>query len=505
MNFPLTTGYHLWTDQGSHAEMHIGATAVRLADETALAVLNLDDRVTQLSLTQGALNVRVPNLFPGEVVEVDTPNGATTLTRPGSYRFDLNADATFTVLTVRAGEADVTTGGQVVPVQPMQRAHFSGEQAAPEVNAAPGPDPWDQWCFGRDGGEDRSYQASAQYVPPDMNGAADLGGYGNWQPNPMYGNVWVPTGMPIGWAPYRYGHWAYIMPWGWTWIDDAPWGFAPFHYGRWVMVAGTWGWVPGRMGVRSVYAPALVAFVGGRGFSVGIGVGGFGVAAWIPLGPGEVFRPAYRVSAVYVTNINVAHVTNVNVTNATYVNRSYVTAVPQNAFVGARPVAAAAVRVPSEAIGRMQPADMSGFRPTREAMAGSAIQPGARVAAPPAGTMNRTVVARTPLPATARTAMPVRMVQGNVPGNAGSAPGRPAGTTVNDRPPTARQGQPGAAPNGQPATNGSQPNNNRQPAAQPAQRPAASSPAQRAAPPVPQRTPPKNNEKKPAAEKREKP
>src|ERR1035438_4131487 len=117
LNFPLTTGYHLWTDQGSHAELHVGATAVRLADETALAVLNLDDHISQFSLTQGAMNVRVPTLNPGEVIEVDTPNGATTLTRPGSYRFDLNADATFTVLTIRAGEAEVSTGGQVVTVQ----------------------------------------------------------------------------------------------------------------------------------------------------------------------------------------------------------------------------------------------------------------------------------------------------------------------------------------------------------------------------------------------------
>src|ERR1035438_3528459 len=325
LNFPLTTGYHLWTDQGSHAELHIGSTAVRLADETALAVLNLDDRVAQFSLTQGALNVRVGMMNPGEVIEVDSPNGATTLLAPGTYRFDVNADGNLTVVTVRSGSAEVTTGGQAVPVQANQRARFSGDQSAPEVTGAAGPDPWDQWCISRDGAEDRSMQASARYVPPDMNGAADLGGYGTWRNDPMYGSMWAPTGMAPGWAPYRYGHWAFIAPWGWTWIDDAPWGFAPFHYGRWVMAGGAWGWIPGRMGIRPVYAPALVAFVGGPGFGIGIGFGGGGFAAWIPLGPYEVFRPAYRVSAVYVTNINVAHVTNVSVTNVSYVNRSFVT------------------------------------------------------------------------------------------------------------------------------------------------------------------------------------
>jgi hypothetical protein len=496
VNFPLTTGYHLWTDQGSHAELHIGATAVRMADETALAVLNLDDHISQFSLTQGALNVRVPAMNPGEVIEVDTPNGATTLTRPGSYRFDLNADGTFTVLTVRAGEAEVNTGGQAVPVQGSQRARFSGDQTAPDVKAASGPDPWDQWCISRDTAEDRSYQASAPYIPPEMNGAPDLGNYGNWQPNPVYGEVWEPTGMPVGWAPYRYGHWAFIPPWGWTWIDDAPWGFAPFHYGRWVMVAGAWGWVPGRMMMHPIYAPALVAFVGGPRFGVGIGIGGIGLAAWIPLGPGEVFRPGYFVSPGYVASINFAHVTNVNVVNVTYVNRSFVTAVPQAAFAGARPVAAAAVRVPAESIGRMQPVSMSSVRPTREAMVGSAVAPGARVAAPSAAIANRSIVARTALPAATRTSTQVRMTA-----NAGSNPGttRPAGNatparpTTNDRPPSA-VGRPTA-----PQTN-SRPATSSQPAQQ--QRPAAGSTPQRSAPPVPQRTAPKANSKPAPAPKK---
>jgi hypothetical protein len=338
-----------------------------------------------------------------------------------------------------------------------------------------------------------------------MNGAADLGGYGTWRPDPMYGNVWAPTGMPVGWAPYRYGHWAYIPPWGWTWVDDAPWGFAPFHYGRWVMAGGGWAWVPGRLGPRPVYAPALVAFVGGPGFGIGIGFGVGGFAAWIPLGPFEVFHPAYRVSAVYVTNINVAHVTNVNVTSGAFVNRSFVTAVPSAAFVGARPVAGAAVRVPAEAIGRIQPANVSTFRPTGAALAGSVVAPGARVGAPPAAIANRGIVARTPLPAGSPAASSVHLAAGagarpavtNTPGN---TPGRSA---INDRPPTARQGQTGTPASGQPAAgSAAQPN---RPAATPSQPAAQAHPApatpQRAAP-VQQRTPPKTSEKKPPAEKK---
>ena len=125
-----------------------------------------------------------------------------------------------------------------------------------------------------------------------MTGSQDLDTYGAWQTAPDYGPVWVPTGVAVGWAPYRYGHWVWMAPWGWTWVEDEPWGFAPFHYGRWVFVGGAWGWVPGPVGVRPVYAPALVAWVGGTpGFSFSVAIGGGGGIGWFPLGPREVFVP----------------------------------------------------------------------------------------------------------------------------------------------------------------------------------------------------------------------
>src|SRR5205814_1992738 len=104
------------------------------------------------------------------------------------------------------------------------------------------------------------------------------------RPEPQYGAIWVPRRVPVDWAPYRYGHWAWIEPWGWTWVDDAPWGFAPFHYGRWIFTAGNWGWVPGPRTVRPVYAPALVAWVGGPRLNASVSIGGGrGGVAWFPL------------------------------------------------------------------------------------------------------------------------------------------------------------------------------------------------------------------------------
>src|SRR4029077_17124183 len=70
-NRPLTSGDNLWTDQGSRAELHVGSTAVRLAAETSLTLLDLDDRTTQLRLSGGTVILRVRHLDDGDVVEVD--------------------------------------------------------------------------------------------------------------------------------------------------------------------------------------------------------------------------------------------------------------------------------------------------------------------------------------------------------------------------------------------------------------------------------------------------
>jgi len=191
-------------------------------------------------------------------------------------------------------------------------------------------------------------------------GYEDLDDNGDWRETPDYGAVWVPRRVAAGWAPYRYGHWAWVEPWGWTWIDDAPWGFAPFHYGRWVYVGDGWAWVPGRIVARPVYAPALVVFVGGRNWSLAI-AGGSGIA-WFPLAPDEPYVPAYRVSKTYIRNVNVTNVnvtninvTNVNITNINYRNRHErdgVTVVSHETFVESRPVNQGVIVVPRDRLDR---------------------------------------------------------------------------------------------------------------------------------------------------------
>ena len=402
LNYPLTPGDRLWTQPGAQAELHTGSTAIRMASETALAILNLDDRAVQLSLTQGALNVHIRDLAFNESFEVDTPNAAIALLRPGDYRIDADGDKGLTVAAVRDGEADVTAGGATTPVRMRESMRISGvDQVAQEAGPVPPLDEFDRWCAARDLRESQS--RSVQYVSRETIGYEDLDQYGVWRQIPPYGMVWIPAGMPGDWAPYHCGHWAWVEPWGWTWIDDAPWGFAPFHYGRWAYAGGIWVWVPGTVMARPVYAPALVAFVGGPGFGLSVALGAAGGVAWFPLGPGEPFRPAYRVSDVYVRQVNVTqvNVTNINAVNLRYANRDVrgaVTAVPREAFVTARPVAGAAVAVDEREIARAQVLGTAPpVAPRRESVLASQAQ--GRVAAPPARFVDRAVVARTaPVP-----------------------------------------------------------------------------------------------------------
>jgi len=429
-NRPLTTGDNLWADKDSRAELHVGSTAIRMDSETSLTFLDLDDRTTQLRLSQGSLIIRLRHLDDGDTFEVDTPNLAFSLLRTGEYRVDVNAEGDTTIATVWRGRGEVTGGGDSFVVIGGQQARFTGaEELDHEIAQIPPSDDFVKWAFERDQREDKA--DSANYISTEVTGYEDLDDYGRWHYVADYGPVWTPVQVAVGWAPYRYGHWVWIAPWGWTWVEDEPWGFAPFHYGRWAYLEGGWCWVPGPVVVRPVYAPALVAFVGGGGFHVSVSIGGGPGVAWFPLAPGEVYVPAYRVSRAYVNNVNITNtrvsvtqVTNIynvyntntgGVTRVTYVNQRVtngVTVVSHDTFVNARPVARNIVRVDEREIVSAPVTHSVEVQPVRASWQGA----GTPVRFRPPTTINRPVVARTPLPA---------HVPGEprpVPGNARQAP-----------------------------------------------------------------------------------
>src|SRR5476649_1688035 len=100
INRPLTTGDRLWADAGGRAEIQVGGAMIRMNAGTGVSILNLDDRIVQLQLTQGTLNVRVRRLEPNGVFEVDTPNLAFTLRQPGEYRIAVDPEGNATDIVV---------------------------------------------------------------------------------------------------------------------------------------------------------------------------------------------------------------------------------------------------------------------------------------------------------------------------------------------------------------------------------------------------------------------
>lgn len=423
LNRPITTGDKLWSDYDSRTELQLDGSLIRLSSNTGFSFLNLGDNVTQIQLTAGTLLVRVRRLDESETYEIDTPNLAFSVLRPGVYRVSVNEGGDSTAIHIRSGEGEVTGGGAAYTVRANDFVTFSGtdQLSAESEGNSYSEDQFDSWAATRD----RHYEnsSSSRYVSADVVGYEDLDDHGTWRRTPDNGYVWFPRTTEQGWAPYHNGHWDYIEPWGYTWVDDEPWGFAPFHYGRWVNYEGSWGWVPaapraeGVAYVRPVYAPALVAWVGGPHFAIGIGVGGgesygSGVSVgWFPLGPREVYVPSYRASRNYVNNVNVSNTTvnttvvnnyyntavvnnNVSVTNVKYVNQSVpgaVAATTPQAFTSAQPVARNAVKVDQREVAS---APVRAFTPPAVPAKQAVLGTGAAAAKPPAAVQSRAVVAK---------------------------------------------------------------------------------------------------------------
>ncbi len=320
-NYPVTVGDSLFTQNDAQAALDLGASRLTLGPNTELQVTALDDDDFAATATQGEVFLNLTDLQQGQNFTLTTPRGPVTINADGQYDIisgDANDPTEVAVLAgsasaggtqIAAGQEAQLSGTDPVSVQlgALQRDQLM-DQAMATLSPPPPP-----------------------YAPPvvaQMTGAQQLSGYGTWDQDPSYGAVWYPN-VDSGWAPYREGHWAFIAPWGWTWVEAEPWGFAPFHYGRWIDHGDRWGWVPAadyQPGAyeRPVYAPALVGFFGlGVGVAITAQLLSSGSVGWVPLAPGEVYRPPYHVSNDYFRRINrvdVRNDTQININNTTIIN-----------------------------------------------------------------------------------------------------------------------------------------------------------------------------------------
>ena len=470
-NQPVTSGMSFWTEPQARAALEIGPTELHIGDRTELDIQQLDDQTFAAQLDQGSVNIDIADLQAGETYTVDTPRGTVTLERPGEYRIDAGTTQDPTQVVVFSGEAQIAGGPDgPVDIQGGETGIVSGTDPF-SYNLAQSADrsPLDDWADGRL----RAASAAPRYVSRAMTGYQDLDAAGTWHEAPSYGTVWYPNDVPADWVPYRYGRWEYEDRWGWTWVDDQPWGFAPFHYGRWAYIDNRWGWVPGPVEARPVYAPALVTFFAGAavGAAITAAVDSHPIG-WYPLGPGEVYRPPYRVSDTYVRNVNVTNIRNVEINRINTVtnihngptiienaaNRRFATVVPAQVLAARQPVAHAALQVRPEQLENAKLTPVADL--PHPVAAAAASQP---PAPHPAAVAARGPNGRLPLaaadpnrprpPAPSKPAVPIdqaRAAQGRTPGQppvqhgpAAPAPGQPGQPTA---PTGAAQAQPGRPP-----------------------------------------------------------
>jgi hypothetical protein len=371
VNCPVATGEGLKTGPTDRGELEIGADRIAMAGDTEVEIATLDAHRIDLKLARGQIGFRLARLG-GESVTITLPGGSARLTAPGRYGIAAGTAQEPARLAVFEGRAQLLGGGAELAVKFGAAAVLSGGKpvAAPLEAAAK-----DAFAV--------SAPAAAAAVPPppadvdaNMTGIEELAAAGSWATAPGLGAVWYPKAVPAGWVPYRDGHWAWIEPWGWTWIDDLPWGFAPSHFGRWAEIGDEWGWLPGRKAADPIFVPAVVAFLGTAGFGISY-AGGHGPAiGWFPLAPGEIYWPSYSSDLRYIRRLNEPDVANagtirlgadgrppVEVVNWHFANRLAASVVPRPAFAEGKPVALALLELPQERL-REAPAIMGSPRVT---------------------------------------------------------------------------------------------------------------------------------------------
>jgi hypothetical protein len=419
-NQPVCQDMSLQTGPLARARIRIGPNAIQMSSDTLLDMLNLNDGLIEASVRQGRIHLQLRNLGDGESVEIEIPRGSLWLLQSGAYDIETPATpdqpARITVFEGKArfvgGTADVpigageelrvtgtypalvttrssamgpsptSTNAEPVPSgagpasadlppsasafdRPAADTQSAATQSKPTSTTNTQPAPSDEFLSWVATSEsDAPARPSPQNAFVEMTGYEQLQAYGQWETLDDYGPVWFPTSVPAEWAPYRYGHWASIAPWGWTWIDDQPWGFAPFHFGRWVRADDHWGWVPGNPVDRPVYAPALVAFLE-TSEGVPSTEGSEPPVGWFPLSPGDAYAPWFAAGPAYVESVNIIYPRRLRedplhwredrrreVWRGEFANRRFATFVRHDAFAQGRPIEHEMMRIPPDRLER---------------------------------------------------------------------------------------------------------------------------------------------------------
>jgi hypothetical protein len=355
VNRPLAPGSTMRTRARARAEIDLGTATIDLAPVTQLTIKALNDHLVEFAVVEGRVFVALRQLDGDEKVEIEVSGQGVQLVQPGRYDIDASTGR----IAVLAGQASLVGLGSDSDVAAGEQALLAGTGPTPVTIEPAARDEFVDWFQSR--ASAAAGPAALYYVSPYMTGFSELDAAGNWEDTTEYGAVWFPRELPADWAPYRNGRWNWIMPWGWTWIDDQPWGFAPFHYGRWALVGEHWAWVPGSFVAHPMFAPAVVAFLGTPSVGLSVADASVPAVAWFPLAPGEAYWPAYTADLAYVRRLNLGNVRDLEairleangeppleVFDQHFANRRFAGVVPRPIFVSGGAVAPEQLTLPEQ-------------------------------------------------------------------------------------------------------------------------------------------------------------
>ena len=145
LNWPVTSGNVIETAAGARAEIRIGSAAVRVAANSDLEIMQLDERHFALRLDDGSASVRIRNREQLDDFVLLTPHGRVLLSEPSQIRVDVDGERS--MVSVFSGAARFEGEQSNLPIRSGFRAEISG----PAVRMSQvQPDAFDDWGLARD-------------------------------------------------------------------------------------------------------------------------------------------------------------------------------------------------------------------------------------------------------------------------------------------------------------------------------------------------------------------
>jgi len=251
LNMPIGQGTILLTRDEGRAEVEFeNGSTIRLAHDSQIEFQQLGLRTegqkfSAIDVTEGTAYFDIKKKTEDEFVVFI--NGQ-QITAPKSARFRLRVGKDSSNIAVFKGEIEVESGGKQVEVRKNESIELDrNDQNRYFLSREITTDPLDAWDLEREKYRDQYFAASTyQYNPAYSYGYADLSYWGAYEVIPVYGRVWRPYFVNVGWQPFADGAWVWYPHAGYVWVSSYPWGWAPYRYGSWVFVGGRgWCWRPG--------------------------------------------------------------------------------------------------------------------------------------------------------------------------------------------------------------------------------------------------------------------